>query len=92
MTLIAEDFVGVLIRLNPDNTVDVEFKNVLVLDGVPVPGYVPQAGAFVFGARTGGANQTHWIDNLSISAVPEPSSAALIGVACGLVRLRRRRA
>ncbi|KPK41649.1 MAG: hypothetical protein AMK72_15030 [Planctomycetes bacterium SM23_25] len=90
---------NVRIQLNPDNTMDVDFKDVKIFDDVPVPGYTPVAGNFVFGARTGGANQTHWIDDLSITTnatgdIPEPATMCALALAVGglggYIRKRRR--
>jgi hypothetical protein len=84
-------FVPVLATLDPDGTLD------LSVDGTPVftnlaTGFAPQPGdRFGFGARTGGSNAEHRIDNLSITTVvPEPSAAAVAGFA-GLFALRRQR-
>jgi hypothetical protein len=56
---------NVEIRLHPDGTMDVWYKGMKVLDKVAT-GYVPTAGRFAFGARTGGAWTTHYIDDLQI--------------------------
>jgi hypothetical protein len=65
------EFVPVRIKLDPDGTVDVSYKSVLVLQNVQILGFTSIAKAqFGFGARTGGANATHWIDNLQLSGLP----------------------
>ena len=46
---------------------------------------------FGFSGRVGGANQDLFIDNLVITTVPEPSSAALLGLGAFGLLLRRRR-
>jgi hypothetical protein len=46
---------------------------------------------FGFGARTGGATETVWIDNLNITSVPEPTLASLLGLGGLLAIFRRRR-
>ncbi len=38
-------------------------------DAVPVTGYVPFKGLFGLGARTGGANDEHWVDEVVVTAV-----------------------
>ncbi len=60
-------FEEVLIGLDPDGTVDVAYGGELILRNVALPNFVPLANAkFGFAARTGGANENHWIDNISI--------------------------
>lgn len=58
-----------------------------------VPTTFAASDAFLFGftGRVGGANETKTIDNLVITTVPEPSGAALIGLAGLGFLLRRRR-
>ncbi|HSH14841.1 MAG TPA: hypothetical protein VLD18_02330, partial [Verrucomicrobiae bacterium] len=70
------DYADVVVRLDQDGTVDVSYKGVVVLENVTT-GYVPTAGRFGFGARTGGANQTHWVDDLEITLGEESSGALL---------------
>jgi hypothetical protein len=80
----AGEFVPVRIQLDPDGTVDVSYKGVLVLDEVAIPDFTSIADArFGFGARTGGANQAHWVDDLEVTLIPEPSSAMI----CSLLGL-----
>ena len=67
----AVGFAPVRIKLDSDGTVDVSYKSVLVLQNVPIPGFTSIAKArFGFGARTAGANATHWIDNLQLTGLP----------------------
>ena len=61
------NYAEVLVRLDADGTVDVWYKGVQVLEDVPT-GYVPIAGRFSLAARTGSANETHYIDDLVIQA------------------------
>jgi hypothetical protein len=70
----------------------------LLYGGVPVfanlpTGFTPEAGdRFGFGARTGGLNAEHRIDNIVINTViPEPAGLSLLGLG-GLLLTRRRRA
>jgi hypothetical protein len=46
---------------------------------------------FGFGARTGGATETVWIDNLNITSVPEPTLVSFLGLGGLLAIVRRRR-
>lgn len=92
MTLFTgDDFANVLIRLNTNNTLDVMYKDVLIFDGISVAGYVPQAGNFAFGARTGGANDNHFVDDLNVRIIPEPATFALGVFGLGGLAMRRRR-
>jgi len=60
----------VVVNLDADGTVDVSFDGNLLHNNVATP-YTPiSGGSFGFGARTGGANANHWVDNLSISLAP----------------------
>jgi len=61
-------FENVYIRLNPEGTVDVQYKNDVVFNHVALPGFTAQSGArFAWGARTGGYNENQWIDNIKLA-------------------------
>lgn len=89
------EFAQLVVRLNSNNTMTVDYKGIRVFENVSVAGYVPQAGNFLIGARTGGANDNHFVDNLRIainaSAVPEPATASLALLGLGGLMFRRRR-
>jgi len=76
------EFVPVHLKLDSDGTVDVSYKSVLVLQNVPIPGFTSIANArFGLGARTAGANATHWIDNLQLPGLPGcPPPAPLLRI------------
>jgi len=60
-------FTDVRIRVDADGTVDVDFKGVRVVDNVQSGLTFPLNNARIaFGARTGGANDNHWIDDMLI--------------------------
>ena len=66
-------FVPVIIRVEPDGTVDVVYDNQVVIYNAKLPGFQGLAGGrFGWGARTGGANENHWIDSIQISASNAP--------------------
>jgi Bacterial lectin len=66
------------INLEPDGTLDVSYGGTVVLSNVQTPYSAGVIGVpkWVFGARTGGANDNHWIDDLCIVATP-PAQASL---------------
>lgn len=67
------------IRVNVNGTLDLQYKGNAILNALPLPGYAPiTGGRFGLGARTGGENETHWIDNIAIAttvAVNQPTLA-----------------
>ena len=72
-------FVPVTMELFADNTFSLSFNNVVVWNHLPLP-YTPVSGAnWGFGARTGGANENAWIDDLHIYANSTPGPVAIIG-------------
>jgi hypothetical protein len=64
------------INLEPDGTIDVSYGGTPVLSNVQTPYRAGVIGVpkWVFGARTGDANDNHWIDDLRIMAVPAPGN------------------
>lgn len=65
----AGEYVPVFIRVEPDGTVDVAYDNEIVIYDALIPNFEGLAGArYGWGARTGGANENHWIDDIQISA------------------------
>ncbi len=78
-------FVNVLISIAPDGKLDLYYRDQIIFQNLQLPGYTPFVGAnFGFGARTGGANENAWIDDLCINAfslgavsiVQEPADAS----------------
>ena len=62
-------FVNVVISVDPDGKTDVYYKDYPIFTRVQLPGFTPFTGAqFGFGARTGGANENCWIDDLCINS------------------------
>jgi len=63
-----EQYANLLIRVNENGTLDLQYKGQAILSGLPLPGYAALAGGrFALGARTGGENETHWVDSLQIA-------------------------
>ncbi len=74
------NFVDLIIDLHPNGTLDVVYKGIVVYTNLVVTGYTPQAGRFGLGARTGGAVENHWIDDLTITTVAPITSAASVKI------------
>jgi hypothetical protein len=72
-------FAPVRIHLDSDGTVDVDFKNVRILDNVATPYQGVLSPRLAISARTGGANANQWIDNLKLQAFPADSSSVELG-------------
>lgn len=67
------DFFDVQIRLSPSGLLDVLYACEPIFVRLPVAGYVPQMGArFGLGSRTGGAWETHSIDDLALQLDLDP--------------------
>jgi hypothetical protein len=74
-------FVDVRIHLDSDGTLDVDFKGVRVIDNVQTGLGDLANPRLAFGARTGGANNNHWVDDLQITALPVDASSTEAGQA-----------
>jgi hypothetical protein len=56
------------VNLDEDGTLDITYKGAIVTTNFPTS-YFPSAGRLVFAGRTGGANQNHHVDNISITTI-----------------------
>ena len=73
----AGTFVPVHVALTADGKLNVDFKGVRVINDVATGVALPLTNTrLAFGARTGGANENMWIDDLSIVAFTVDNSAA----------------
>jgi hypothetical protein len=97
---ILEDGTGVsalgIIVYDPATGIDfttIGLENNASFNNISLAGFNPNDSySFAISARTGGANQTLLIDNLTISAIaPEPGTVTLAGVTASAMLLRRRR-
>lgn len=71
--LIQDGFVPVEIQLDADGSFSLTYNGKVHFSKLFFPGYQPLAGARIgFGARTGGANANHWLDDLSIETYTDP--------------------
>jgi hypothetical protein len=66
------------VRLNRNGTLDLYYGTTAIFHRVPLPAFVPfAAGRFGWGARTGGLNDNHWIDNVRVSLNTQPPETTL---------------
>ena len=65
--ILSETFAPVTLQLNANGTVNFNYKGVQVFTNLFVPGFKPTAGQFAIGARTGGLNANHWVDDLTLT-------------------------
>ncbi len=62
------DFVDLHATISPDGAASLAYKGNIIFTNVYFPNYQPLTGAsFVFGGRTGGANENQFFDNLNIT-------------------------
>jgi hypothetical protein len=55
-------------RVENDGTLDLQYNGQQIFNNVQLPGYTPMAnGYFALGARTGGASEDAWLDDLKIA-------------------------
>jgi hypothetical protein len=63
-----QQYANLIIRVNENGTLDLQYKGKAIFNALPLPGYTALAGGrFGLGARTGGENETHWVDNFAIA-------------------------
>jgi hypothetical protein len=73
-----EGFADFYLRVEPDGTLDLQYKNTAIVNNLPLPGFTPvTAGSFGFGAHTGGEWEEHWVDNIQISTSTGAAPAQL---------------
>ncbi len=66
-------FADLHITVGADALVSLAWKGAVLFTNIPLVNYQPLSGAsFVIGARTGGANENQFIDNLSITTFTQP--------------------
>ncbi|NLH73645.1 MAG: hypothetical protein GX456_11380 [Verrucomicrobia bacterium] len=71
-------FVQVGVRLNRNGTVDVYYGDTAVYYKLPLPNFTPiDNPRFGWGARTGGLNDNHWMDEVQIAVNTQPPETVL---------------
>jgi hypothetical protein len=86
-------FFPIIVNLDPDGTLDLSITGLGPVFTDLQTGFAPEAGdRFGWGARTGGLNAQHRIDNVNITTVPVPEPAGLgVAALAGCALLVRRR-
>ena len=67
MSMQSDQFGDLKIDLHPNGNLDLVWRGVVIFTNLSIPNYKPQLARFGMGARTGGATENHWIDNLNIT-------------------------
>lgn len=76
-----DSFADFVLRVENDGTLDLHFKNTVLFHNVPLPGFAPISGAsFGIGARTGGLNDNHWLDDLKIATTTGTVAPQFTGI------------
>ena len=68
----------VVIKLDPDGSLDVSFDGVAYFTDLSIPYGPISGGRFGFGARTGGANANQFIDDLNITSTTGGLQAGIV--------------
>ncbi len=77
-------YATLVFRVNENGTLDMQYKGNAVFNALPIPGYTAIAGGrFAIGGRTGGENESQWIDNIQIATttgvIPVPLGFTVSG-------------
>jgi len=66
-----EQYATLAFQVNENGTLDLQYKGNAIFHALSLPGYTAMAGGrFALGARTGGENETHWVDDIQIATTP----------------------
>ncbi|HEY5912587.1 MAG TPA: immunoglobulin domain-containing protein, partial [Verrucomicrobiae bacterium] len=73
-------YADTIVQLNTDGTLNVVYHGDLVFDHLPIPSFSSiSGGRFALAARTGGAYDNFWFDNIEITSVTTPGSVRIYG-------------
>jgi hypothetical protein len=73
------EFRQIGVRVNRSGTLDLYYGDNAVYRGLALPGFTPLgAGRFGWGARTGGLNDNHWVDDVKIALNTQPAAGPTI--------------
>lgn len=76
-----DTFEQIGVRVNRNGTLDLYYGDTAVYRGLPLPGFVPfQTGRFGWGARTGGLNDNHWMDDVKIALNTQPDVGSTLTI------------
>ncbi len=65
--MVTSKFEPVTIQLTRSGAINLNWKGSPVFQNLILPGFIPSAGQFAIGARTGGENANQWIDDLHVT-------------------------
>jgi hypothetical protein len=69
------------VRVNRNGTLDLYYGTTAVYRGLPLPNFTPfAAGRFGWGARTGGLNDNHWVDDIKIGLNTQPDAGPTLTI------------
>lgn len=69
------------VRVGRTGLLDLYYGETAVYRGLALPGYTPFGeGRFAWGARTGGLNDNHWMDELAISLNTQPAEDPVLSL------------
>jgi hypothetical protein len=69
------------VRVSRTGVLDLFYGNTAVYRGLQLPNYTPfAAGRFAWGARTGGLNDNHWVDDIKIALNTQAATGPTIVV------------
>jgi hypothetical protein len=69
------------VRVSRAGLLDLYYGDTAVYRGLALPAFTPFGeGRFAWGARTGGLNDNHWMDEVTISLNTQPAEGPVLGI------------